>query len=124
MRHKSQIFVTASLHLEGLLRRESLNGQSDRLIEHSIQDVKCFPIQTKPMTLRQLVDTTSEDIVFRNYLDDVKAILVSFEAVDGRTSLEEGLRNCLVLDVLKCLRQLIEQGGNMIVERRNIEMFC
>ena len=51
-------------------------------------------------------------------------MLVTFEPVDGRTSLDERLWDCLVVDVSERRRQFIEQGGNMIVQRRNIELLC
>ena len=91
VRHKCQILITSSLQFESLLCGKCLNGQSDRLVEHSVQDMKSLALQAQVMALREIVDASAQDVVLCDDFYDVKAVLVSLKTVDGRTAFNEAL---------------------------------
>src|SRR4029453_10541970 len=98
VRDESEILIAPTLQFECLLRREGLHGETDRFVEHAVQDVECLTLDGDPLALRQVVYAATQDGVFGDHPDHVETGLVSLHPVGRRTALEEGLRNRLVAD--------------------------
>src|SRR5687768_7554993 len=122
VRNKGEILFAALLNFEGLLRSKSLDRNSDRLVKDPVQDVKCRAVQPDAIALGEIVNAATQDVVFRNDLDDVKTILESLYAVQRRAAGKERFRDRFVGHRLQCLGQLIEQCGNMIIQRRRVKV--
>ena len=123
MRHKGEIFFPASLHYQRLLRGKCLHGQPDCLIDYPVDNVERLPLQVQTVAVGEIVDTAAQDVVFRNDFRDIKAVFDSLRAMLSWASIAERLRDRFVGPRLESRRQLLQESGDMVVERRGVEIF-
>ena len=122
MRHEGEILFAALLDLKRFLRRISLNGKADRMAKNTIDDVKRHPLQIQTMTVRQIVNTLAEDIIFRHDFLDVEAVLKALGTMDERAAFEQRFGNCLVRSRFERGCQFVNEARNVIVEGRCVEV--
>ena len=84
--------------------------------------MKSLALQAQVMALREIVDACAQDVVLCDDFYDVKAVLVSLKAVDGWAAFKKRFRYRFVSHQLECCGQLIKESGNVVIERRGIEV--
>ena len=120
--HEGQVFFASLLDFQCPLRRIGLHRQPDGGVEHAIEDVKRLAADVDAVFCREVVDRAAEDIVFGDDLGQVETVFEPLDAVGGRRAFEHHVRDRLVAALLECFGQLVEQLGNVVVERGAIEI--
>ena len=87
MRHEGQVFLATPLDLAFTLRGIRLQCLSDRLIEHSVENVERLSLQVDAVVAREIVNTSAQDIVFRHDLFNVEGLFETLQAVGFRSPL-------------------------------------
>ena len=76
----------------------------------------------KPVPVGEVVDAAAQDVVLGNDFLDVEASLTRCRPCAGRTAVEQGLSDRLVRARAGARRPAPERCGNVIIERRRVQM--
>ncbi len=108
--HESEILFAASLHLQRALGGIGLQGQTDRVVQHAIDDVERPSLKNQTVLIGKIVNATAQNVVFRNDLVDIERVFEALQTVCRRTHLEQRFRNGLVGLDPKRRSQLVDQA--------------
>ena len=87
MCHEGQVFLSTPLDIEFTLRGIRLQCLTDRLIEHSVENVERLSLQVDTVVACEIVNTSAQDVVFRHDLFNVEGLFETLQAVGFRSPL-------------------------------------
>jgi hypothetical protein len=96
MCYKREILPPVLLNLQCSLSGISVHGQSDGSVEYTVQNMEGLALQFQAIGIGQIVDTTTQDVVFRDDFFDIKSVLHPLYTVNCRAGVAQRLRDGLV----------------------------
>ncbi len=121
MRYERQVFLAPLLHLQCRLFRVRFHSQTDRFIQHAVQDVERPAPHHQVVIQRQIVHAATQDVVLAHHFRQVEAVLEPLDAVLGWRAIAKFVRDVLLRGLLQRIGQLHQQRGYMIVQRGDVQ---
>ena len=115
------VLVAVFFDFQRKLRGVGLHSQADGFVDDSIDDAQVVAVDHDAMLFGNVVDATSQDVVFGDDFFDVEAIVEALATVGGRAALEQRVFERIIGLRFERIGQFVDEDGHVVVERWRIQ---
>jgi len=122
MGYERQVFLPTQPNLDRLRGCKRLNGRTNRSIEDTVENIKGTALHAQAVALGQVVDATSQDVVFGDNFLYIEGVLDALQPVGGRSAREKGLCDRLFRPDPQGRYKFRQEIWYVIIECRHVEV--